>query len=165
MSQDHPTSSESSEANTVEAASSVSSHKNSIYLVSYPKIVFMYPTMIFAFIAGIYMQFFSGGIENYFVEGEQSAVAIWGVLFLLTFAINLVVISFDFPRTTSLTLFFCDYCNWAGGVSFLLNISVSHSSDHGSHHGIAACCGCHVLLFDWLHFPYYLWACFYECSF
>ncbi|MES2789417.1 MAG: hypothetical protein V4719_07335 [Planctomycetota bacterium] len=69
-----------------------------IFLVSYPKIIFLYPTFLMSLIAGIVLSF----------EGDpQSTTAfVLTSLFLGIFAMNLVVFSFDFPRTTSLTLFF-----------------------------------------------------------
>jgi hypothetical protein len=73
----------------------------SIYLVSYPKVVFLYPTFVMALIAGIYMAFARD------LDAERTGPHIVSTLFLGVFALNLVVFSFDFPRTTSLTLFFC----------------------------------------------------------
>lgn len=69
-----------------------------IFLVSYPKIVFLYPTFLAALVAGIYML----TIGN---EETTSAHTV-SLVFLIIMALNLVVLSFDFPRTTSLTLFF-----------------------------------------------------------
>ena len=71
-----------------------------IYLVSYPKIVFLYPTAIAALVAAIYMAI--AGSEN----TDRADTHIVSLIFLFILAINLVVLSFDFPRTTSLTLFF-----------------------------------------------------------
>ena len=68
-----------------------------IYLVSYPKMVFMYPTLIASFAAGIY---------TLIANRETTDTHIVSALFMAVFAINLVVFAFDFPRTTSLTLFF-----------------------------------------------------------
>ncbi len=69
----------------------------SIYLVSYPKIILLYPTFFLSIIAGITMK----------VVAEESATAqLVGWAFLWLFALNIVVLGFDFPRTTSLTLFF-----------------------------------------------------------
>lgn len=68
----------------------------SIYLVSYPKVIFLYPTFLAALLAGIYTAFAGAG------TGPEIAA----ILFLAILALNLVVISFDFPRTASLTLFF-----------------------------------------------------------
>ncbi len=72
--------------------------KKNIYLVPYPKVVFMYPTLIAAILAGIFM----------FVAGDAPSErkSMVSLVFLLVFGVNLVVLSFDFPRTTSLTLFF-----------------------------------------------------------
>lgn len=68
-----------------------------IYLISYPKIVFLYPTFLAALLMGIYMA----------VTGNAGT---WehglSLLFLVVMGVNLVVLSFDFPRGTSLTLFF-----------------------------------------------------------
>lgn len=69
-----------------------------IYLVSYPKIVYLYPSFLFSLVAGIYMAV-SGNVE-------RTDTDIISLLFLGVLGINLVVLSFDFPRTTSLTLFF-----------------------------------------------------------
>lgn len=69
-----------------------------IYLVAYPKIVLLYPSFLAAIAAGIYMA--ATGGEN--LAGAELA----GLLFLGIFAMNLVVLSFDFPRTASLTLVF-----------------------------------------------------------
>ena len=69
----------------------------SIILVSYPKIVILYPTYIAAIIAGVVSLFLADGSPY-----EQGV----GTLFLAITGINLVVLAFDFPRTTSLNLFF-----------------------------------------------------------
>jgi len=71
----------------------------SIFLVSYPKIVFLYPTVLAAIFGAIFM--LANGND------PQAAYAcIPGRIFLAVMTINLVVIAFDFPRTTSLTWFF-----------------------------------------------------------
>jgi len=70
----------------------------SIFLVSYPKIVYLYPSWLASLVAGIYLL-----IQKNQQTSETTAVAL---IFLGVLAINLVVLSFDFPRTTSLTLFF-----------------------------------------------------------
>jgi hypothetical protein len=69
-----------------------------IFLVSYPKIIFLYPTFMMSLIAGIVLSF-RGDVAD-------TTSYVLTSLFLGVFAINLVVFSFDFPRTTSLTLFF-----------------------------------------------------------
>lgn len=68
-----------------------------VYLISYPKIVLLYPTFLVAILAGLAA----------LILGEASLSARWlSVIFLWTFGVNIVVLAFDFPRTTSLTLFF-----------------------------------------------------------
>jgi hypothetical protein len=69
-----------------------------IYLVPHPKIVFLYPALIVAIIAG-FVSYFSGNQEG-------RAMHILALIFLVVLGINLSVIAFDFPRTTSLTVFF-----------------------------------------------------------
>lgn len=114
-----------------------------IYLVSYPKIVFMYPTMLTSLICSIIMlvnggipqaqpqasaapalpQVFlaSADIGKAGTDGSTPAAAeqqpapaaagptyhLWCArIFLVVLTLNLVVLSFEFPRTTSLTWFF-----------------------------------------------------------
>ncbi len=72
-----------------------------IYLISYPKIVFLYPTFLAAIVAGVYM-LVSGDAAG---EGRPDTELL-ALVFLVLSTINLIVLSFDFPRTTSLTLFF-----------------------------------------------------------
>jgi hypothetical protein len=69
-----------------------------IYLVPHPKIVFMYPSLIIAIIAGL--------VAHFNQNQETRAGHIMSLLFLIVLAVNLSVIAFDFPRTTSLTMFF-----------------------------------------------------------
>ena len=69
-----------------------------IFLVPHPKIVFLYPALILAIIAG----FYSYLTKNPDGRGEH----ILSLIFLVILGINLSVIAFDFPRTTSLTVFF-----------------------------------------------------------
>lgn len=70
----------------------------SIYLVSYPKIVFLYPSLIAAIVAAIITA----------VKGNEpnEVTNMTCLVFTGIFCANLVVLSFDFPRTTSLTFFF-----------------------------------------------------------
>lgn len=74
-----------------------------IYLVSYPKIIFLYPTFLMSLIAGITFSFIG---EVKFGDPHYQLVVGLTSLFLGVFTMNLIVFSFDFPRTTSLTLFF-----------------------------------------------------------
>lgn len=69
-----------------------------IYIVSYPKIVFLYPSLIVAILAAIITRINGNAPSD--VNNMVSLV------FLGVFCANLVVLSFDFPRTTSLTIFF-----------------------------------------------------------
>ena len=156
-------------ANESVLASKSSDKKNSdkpdrVYLVSYPKIMFLYPTVLTSLFCAVFM-WMKGGIPetvspvepteaavvasstgeggssgeggeqnpgtssensadessagNALVDeadkGEEKAAAASGGptyhfvcarVFLLVFLLNLVVIAFDFPRTTSLTWFF-----------------------------------------------------------
>lgn len=72
-----------------------------IYLISYPKIVFLYPTFFAALLAG-FLIYFGGEVDvQHSRSGEVATLIFLGVLTL-----NLCVVTFDFPRTTSLTLFF-----------------------------------------------------------
>jgi hypothetical protein len=65
-----------------------------IIIRTFPKIVFLYPTMIFAFICAI------------FVQADVGARSDWTLAFLALLAFNFCVLAFDFPRTASLTLVF-----------------------------------------------------------
>ncbi|MDP1796141.1 MAG: hypothetical protein Q8K78_01605 [Planctomycetaceae bacterium] len=68
-----------------------------IYLISYPKIILLYPTFFLALLAGIIAKMYP----------EESRIAgMIGWTFMWVFALNIVVLAFDFPRTTSLTLLF-----------------------------------------------------------
>src|SRR5262245_42228496 len=68
-----------------------------IYPVSYPKIVLLSPTFFAAIIAGV---------VAIVAPDNQPVNDSVGWAFLWLFALNIVVLAFDFPRTTSLTLFF-----------------------------------------------------------
>ena len=72
-----------------------------VLLVPYPKVVFLYPTLLLAVVSAILMH-----INGAPLNPDNHVAAGIGALFMCVFAINLVILSFDFPRTTSLTLFF-----------------------------------------------------------
>ncbi len=72
-----------------------------VLLVPYPKIVFLYPTFLLAIVAAIWTHF----LGHPFDPDSHTAGGI-GTLFMGLFTVNLVILAFDFPRTTSLTLFF-----------------------------------------------------------
>ncbi|QDV53145.1 sulfite exporter TauE/SafE family protein [Gimesia fumaroli] len=77
---------------------------SSIYLISYPKIVFLYPTLIMSIVAAIFMSIAG---ESAHIGGNREHMAeVMALIFLVVFGLNITVLAFDFPRTTSLTLFF-----------------------------------------------------------
>lgn len=82
-----------------------------VFLVPYPKVVFLYPSFLAAVAAGIYMLATGNDPSG---AGSQFV----SLVFLLILAVNFVVFSFDFPRTTSLTLFF--FCVAVGVVLWTL---------------------------------------------
>lgn len=82
-----------------------------IVLVPYPKIVFLYPMFLAALGAAIWMSFLHGPLE----AGQRSAVIV-SVAFLIVMGLNMVILAFDFPRTTSLTLFFLAVALVLGGA-------------------------------------------------
>jgi hypothetical protein len=84
-----------------------------VFLVSYPKIMFLYPTVLTALFCAIVM----------WAKGNDTASEyawICGRVFLTVMTVNLVVISFDFPRTTSLTWFFAVVALSIGGWAILV---------------------------------------------
>lgn len=72
-----------------------------IFLVSYPKIVFLYPTFVVSLVAAIYLSLARQPLDT---AGTETIVV--SVIFLGVWATNIIVLAFDFPRTSSLTLFF-----------------------------------------------------------
>ena len=87
--------------------------KQKILLIPYPKFIFMYPTLIASLVAWAVLAL---GGENLEAEGPLQ-VTMTGI-FLAVMAINMFIIVFDFPRATSLTLFFI-------GSTFALGLWVS----------------------------------------
>lgn len=83
-----------------------------IYLVPYPKFIFMYPTLIVSLVAAIVL--FFAGHRAVDPDTDSLAVVMTG-LFLLVLTFNTFIITFDFPRATSLTLVFV-------AISFLLGL-------------------------------------------
>lgn len=59
---------------------------------SWPKMIFLWPTAIICIAMGLASQF----VPSY----EQ----VWGGIFMVVLGVNLMVLTFDFPRSTSLTL-------------------------------------------------------------
>jgi len=72
-----------------------------ILLISYPKIVFLYPAFFFSVVAAIWLSCLEEPLDK-----TNATAVIISTLFLGLLAVNLVILAFDFPRTTSLTLFF-----------------------------------------------------------
>ena len=64
-----------------------------VVLRSYPKVLLLYPTWFMSILGGILSAW----------PSMNTTVGLW---FLLIFGLNLIVLSFEFPRTTSLTLVF-----------------------------------------------------------
>ncbi|MCA9055479.1 MAG: hypothetical protein KDA75_16675 [Planctomycetaceae bacterium] len=83
-------------------------------LVSYPKIVFLWPAYVVSIVAGVYMHFAAGSAQEITAAGTGAIAVGW--TFLIMLSLNLVVLSFDFPRTTSLTLFFVIVATVLGGA-------------------------------------------------
>jgi hypothetical protein len=83
-----------------------------IYLVPYPKFIFMYPTLIVSLVAAIVL--FFAGHRAVDPDTDSLAVVMTG-LFLIVLTFNTFIITFDFPRATSLTLVFV-------AISFLLGV-------------------------------------------
>lgn len=90
--------------NAASASSNADSDVERIILVSYPKIVFLWPSWLVALIAALYMTFSGQPPADAAVHMPGAAVMGW--LFLVVLSVNLVVLSFDFPRATSLIIFF-----------------------------------------------------------
>lgn len=70
--------------------------RTSVFLVPFPQIIFLYPSLLMSIIAGIYMAFFP--------NPQAGHAFVISAVFLSVLALNLMVFAFDFPRTTSLTL-------------------------------------------------------------
>ena len=68
-------------------------------MVSYPKIVFLYPTFVVSLAAAIYLSFARQPLDT-----TSTASIVLSVVFLGVWATNLVVLAFNFPRTSSLAL-------------------------------------------------------------
>ena len=76
--------------------------ENSVKLYPLPKFVFLYPTWIAAVVAAL-VSTFTGGHDP---SPESTLHVTLGFVFLTVFILNTIVLAFDFPRGTSLTLLF-----------------------------------------------------------
>lgn len=81
-----------------------------ILLVSYPKIVFLYPTALAALVAAIYLSFLREAMA------ADTGAIVLSVVFLGVWIANLVVLAFDFPRASSLSLVFLLIAVLMGGA-------------------------------------------------
>ena len=75
--------------------------KSRIFLVSYPKIIFLYPTFVVSLAAAIYLS-----VTGQPLDTASTETIVISVVFLGVWVTNLVVLAFDFPRASSLSLFF-----------------------------------------------------------
>jgi hypothetical protein len=82
-----------------------------IVLVSYPKIVFLYPTALASLAAAIYLSLARGPLDT-----TNTAAIILSVVFLGVWAANQTVLAFDFPRASSLALLLLLVTAIMGGV-------------------------------------------------
>jgi hypothetical protein len=71
--------------------------RDKVILRSYPKIILLYPMWIAAIVGGI--------VTTVWPEPDSPAQATMGLWFLVVGGFNLIVLAFDFPRTTSFTVF------------------------------------------------------------
>lgn len=78
------------------------SQKKRIFLVPYPKFIFMYPTLIVTMIGSLVLWLGGHTVAD---PADTTPVVMTGILLCVMMA-NLFVIVFDFPRATSLTLVF-----------------------------------------------------------
>lgn len=88
-----------------------------ILLVPYPKIIFLYPTFIVSLVNAIVLCFADNPVE---VGQVTQTAQILSFVFLGMLAANLLVIGFDFPRATSLSLFLAGVAVLLGG--FLISV-------------------------------------------
>jgi hypothetical protein len=75
---------------------------NRLFLIPYPKIVFLYPTFLTALAVAIFHSIVGPSLTP---PLEASAI-VPSVIFLAVFTLNIIILGFDFPRTTSLMIFF-----------------------------------------------------------
>ena len=73
----------------------VADEPDKLLLRSWPKMLFFWPSALVALLAGI------GSSLN---PAMSERWEFWGTFFLIVFALNLLILTFDFPRSASLTL-------------------------------------------------------------
>lgn len=69
-----------------------------VVIRSWPKVIFLYPTMFAGFFCGLAQHFTTGGIESDFAFTA-------GLIYFVVLALNLLVLSFEFSRFKTLALF------------------------------------------------------------
>jgi hypothetical protein len=72
-----------------------------VVLVSYPKIIFLYPTFIVSLAAALVLSVIRPPLD-----ASSTSAIVLSVVFLGVWITNLFVLAFDFPRTSSLSLLF-----------------------------------------------------------
>ncbi|QEG43838.1 hypothetical protein [Roseimaritima ulvae] len=95
--------SDNSPADTDKKEKASQPKSNRILLVPYPKFIFMYPTLLVSIIAAVVLYW--GGYQTIDPSTQNLPVVITAVFLAVTMA-NMLVIIFDFPRATSLTMVF-----------------------------------------------------------
>jgi hypothetical protein len=93
---------------TPTAASTAGGRPSSVIIRPWPKIVFLYPTMVAAMVCWLIQLFAGSSAAPSTTEGVATAVQIGsracGNTFLIVFFMNLLVFAFDFSRIKSITL-------------------------------------------------------------
>jgi hypothetical protein len=83
-----------------EAARKEEDSPRRVFLISIPNVVFMYPSVIAAVVIAVTLHWSGAPLDP---EDRLAGVAC--TVFLGILAVNFVIMAFDFPRATSLTLF------------------------------------------------------------
>ncbi len=86
--------------------------KESIFLVPYPKVIFFYPAFLTAIVLAVWMAL----TDRFSVKADDTTAVVLTWTFLGVLAVNLAIITFDFPRATSLTMLFLVAAVVLGGV-------------------------------------------------
>jgi len=80
---------------------------DSIKLIPYPKIIFMYPSVLFALVAAIWLTLIGepkAVMQDQHANMQQGSAAFLTLIFVWIFGLNSLVLAFDFPRSSSLTI-------------------------------------------------------------
>jgi len=86
--------------------------KESTFLVPYPKVIFFYPAFLTAIVLAVWMAL----TDRFSVKADDTTAVALTWTFLGVLAVNLAIITFDFPRATSLTMLFLVAAMVLGGV-------------------------------------------------